>query len=249
MLALTCQRNTGDVCLYTCDYSYCATYHPRNQTAITCNSSSNWDALFSLLCENIVCPSSISNGYTCCLKNNYKDHCNSYFCNSGYQPASNYHSLECDYDGEWEWTNPSPLKFCLGEKELCPRNIQGGWLSYECHRHEGGTCFFYCNECRNYTAPTWLTCLNKTWDSDTEYLCTHCSTRTPITTATVRCPLTIPGGSVYSTCDRTPLTTCGYFCNNGCTKRLTSLLCNSYQDYGESRHVFVTVITRRQPRT
>ena len=216
----SCRRNPGDVCPYTCEYGYRA-----YQTSITCTSSSRWNTSLSLLCERIICSSRILNGYTSCFYNNMNDRCYSDSCDSGYQPSTDQVSLTCNYEGHWEWTFSSPLQFCLGEDELCPSNIQGGWLSSDCHRTEGSMCTYHCSGCKTETAPYMLTCRNKTRDSDTDHLCTQCTTTT--TVAPVRCPLHLPGANVYSSCDRTPLSTCSYYCDSGCTEQSTSLLCNS----------------------
>ena len=225
----SCSRNPGDVCPYTCGYGYRA-----YQTSITCTSSSTWNTSLSLLCERITCPSRILNGYTSCYSNSYNDRCTSYYCDNGYQPSNYNPSLTCSYEGLWEWTDPSPLKFCLDDKELCSSNIQDGWLSSDCHRTEGSMCTYHCSWCKSEKAPYMLTCRNKTWDSDTNHLCTQCKTTT--TVAPVRCPSRIPGGNVYSSCDRTPLSTCSYYCDSGCTYQLASLRCNSYGEwlYGNS---------------
>ena len=228
LLDRTCRRNPGDICLYTCEYGY----HPSKQTTVTCTSSSTWDASFSGLCEKIVCPSTIPNGDVSSYSRNYNDHSYSYSCNSGYEPSVDHASLRCNYEGQWEWINPSPLKFCLGEEELCPSNIHGGWISYDCRRTEGSICTYYCSECKSATAPNLLTCQNKTWDSNTDHLCTQCTT----TTTPVRCPSHVPGGRVYASCDRTPLSTCGAICDYGCTDQLYSLWCSRNGEWigGES---------------
>ena len=229
----SCSRNPGDVCPYTCEYGNRPTHRPSNQTTVTCTSSSTWDASFSLLCEKIVCPSTIPNGYVSCSINvnrNFNDLC-VYSCNYGYQKSKDYSSLTCNYDGQWEWAHPSPFKFCLGEEELCPSKIDRGWISYDCHRNEGSFCAYYCysNGCKNYTAPSYLTCHNKTWDSDTRYLCTECTTTT--TVAPVRCPWGLPGGYVYSSCSGLANTWCDYNCDYGCTKQHNSIQCNSYGEW------------------
>ena len=226
----TCKRNPGDVCPYTCNYGYRATYRPSSQTTITCTSSSTWDTSLSFICEKIVCPTTIPNGHTSCYNKNYNDHCYTFYCNSGYQPSKDYPSLKCNVSSQWEWTTPSTLEFCIGEEELCPSNIRGGWLSYGCHRTEESMCTYHCSSgCRNETSPYFLTCHNKTWDSDINNLCTQCTTTT--TDAPVRCPTRLPGGYVYSGCDRTPLSSCEYYCNTGCSKQLTVLQCNSYGEW------------------
>ena len=226
----TCRRNPGDICPYTCDYGYRSTYRPSNQTKITCTSSSTWDTSLSFLCERIRCPSTIPNGYTSCYNKNFNDHCYTYYCNYGYQPSQDYPSLKCNASSQWEWTTPSTLEFCIGEEELCPSNIRGGWLSYDCHRTEGSMCTYHCSSgCRNETSPYFLTCRNKTWDTDTDHLCTQCTTTT--TSAPVRCPSRLPGGYVYSSCERTSLSSCDYYCDSGCSKQLTSLQCNSYGEW------------------
>ena len=225
----SCPRNPGDVCPYTCDYGYRPTHRPSNETSVSCTSSSTWNASFSLLCEKIVCSSKIPNGTVSCYnRRNYNDHCY-YSCNYGYQKSKDYSSLTCNYDGQWEWTNPLPLKFCLGEEELCPSNIDGGRISSSCHRNEGSFCTYHCNGCRNYTAPSYLTCHNKTWDSDTRYLCTECTTTT--TATPVRCPSRLADGYVYSRCSRLPNMWCAYYCNYGCTKQHYSIQCNSYGEW------------------
>ena len=220
-----CPRNPGDTCSYTCDYGYRPTIHPFNQTTITCNSSSMWNESFSGLCMRIVCPTTIPNGY---VEYSYDSSCFSYYCNDGYQRSQDYPAyLKCNYDGEWEWNSPSPLKFCISEDELCPSTIHGGHLSYDCHRHEGSSCSYYCNGCKNYSAPYYLNCRNKTWDADTRYLCTECTT----TPAPVWCPSYITDGDISYSCDRTPGKWCNYFCDSGCTKQYFSLLCNSYGEW------------------
>ena len=227
-LDAACTRNPGDVCRYTCEYGYRSTHTQSNQTSVTCTSSSTWNASFSLLCEKIVCPSTIPNGHTSCYSSTYNQHCTSYTCDYGYQPSRDYPILKCNYEGQWEWD--LKLKFCLGEEELCPSKINGGRISsYNCHRNEGSSCTYYCNGCRNDTAPRWLTCHNKTWDSDTRYLCTDCTTTT--TVAPIRCPWSLPGGNVLSTCDRTPDTWCAYNCHIECTKQFYSIRCDSYGDW------------------
>ena len=226
----TCRRNPGDICPYTCDYGYRATYRPSNQTTITCTSSSTWDASLSFLCERIVCNSTIPNGYTSCYNNNYNDYCFTYYCNIGYQPSQDNSSLTCNASSQWEWTTPSTLDFCLGEEELCPSNIRGGWLSYGCHRNEGSMCTYHCSSgCRNKTSPYFLTCHNKTWDTDINHLCTQCTTTT--TAVPVRCPSRLPGGYVYSSCERTPLSSCTYHCDNGCSQQLTVVQCDNYGEW------------------
>ena len=224
----TCTRNRGDVCSYTCDYGYKPTYLTSNQTTITCNSSSLWNASFSHLCKRITCQSTIPNGYVYCY-GDYNEPCDGYSCNAGYQPSVAYPSLTCNYDGEWEWTNPSPLEFCLSENELCPATIPGGYLSFDCHPHEGSSCSYFCNGCKNYTAPYYLTCHNKTWDADIRHLCTECTTTT--TGVPIRCPSFILNGELFSSCDRTPGTWCHYYCNSGCTKQHFTLVCNSYGEW------------------
>ena len=224
-----CTRNPGDVCSYTCDYGYRPTHRQYNQTTITCNSSSMWNATLSHLCKRITCPSTIPNGYVNCYRRSYDQRCYDISCNAGYQPSQDYPSLKCNYDGEWEWTIPSSLKFCLSEDELCPSTIPGGHLSYDCRRHEGSSCSYYCNGCKTYSAPYYLHCRNKTWDADTRYLCTECTTTT--TVAPVRCPSYIPGGDISYICDRTPGTWCSYYCDSGCTKQYVSLLCNSHGEW------------------
>ena len=224
-----CSRNPGDVCLYTCDYGYRPTNSPSNQTSVTCTSSSTWNASFSLLCGKIICPSTIPNGYVTCNSRTYNYHCYGYTCDYGYQPSREYPSLRCNYEGQWEWSNPLSLKFCLGENELCTSIIPGGRISSNCHRHETSMCSYQCSGCKNYTAPYWLTCYNKTWDIDTGYLCTECTTTT--TVAPVRCPLRLPDGNVYSSCSRLPNTWCAYYCDYECTKHLYSIQCNSYGEW------------------
>ena len=226
-----CTRNRGDVCSYTCDYGYKPTYLTSNQTTITCNSSSLWNASFSHLCKRITCQSTIPNGYVYCY-GDYNEPCDEYSCNAGYQPSVAYPSLTCNYDGEWEWTNPSPLEFCLSENELCPATIPGGYLSFDCHRHEGSSCSYFCNGCKNYTAPYYLTCHNKTWDADIRHLCTECTTTT--TGVPIRCPSFISNGELFSSCDRTPGTWCDYYCNSGCTKQHFTLVRNSYGEWASS---------------
>ena len=229
-LGQSCSRNPGDVCPYTCAYGYRGIgLGPTNQPTLTCTSSSKWNTSSWLLCEKMVCSSKILNGYVSCYTSiNYNDTCNDYSCNHGYQRSKEKSSLTCNYVGQWEWTDPSPLKFCLGEEELCPSNIDGGRLSYDCHRHEGSICTYHCHGCRNYTAPSWLTCHNITWDTDTRYLCTECTTTTKV--ALVRCPLFLPDGRVNISCNRTPHSTCGYMCYR-CKKQRTSLRCNSYGEW------------------
>ena len=227
-----CARNPGDICSYSCNYGYRATHFQSNQTTITCTSSSSWNASLWRLCEKIECPSTIPNGRVNCYGNrNFKDRCNSYYCNSGYQPSKDYASLTCNFDGQWEWTYPSQSKFCLGEDELCPSKIHNGRMSYDCHRHEGSFCRYYCTygSCKNDTMYDYLTCHNKTWDVDTRYLCTKCP---PTTTAvSVRCPSYIPGGNIPSVCDGTAGTWCSINCNSGCKKLQYSLRCNSYGEW------------------
>ena len=192
-----CSRNSGDVCSFTCEYDY----RPANQTTVTCTSSSTWDMSFSLLCEHIVCPSTIPNGYLTCNSNrNYNEQCNDFSCYTGYQPATYFPSLTCNHTGQWEWTDPSPLPFCVGEEELCPSNISGGWLSSGCLRNEGSICTYHCSECKNHTAPYYLACDQKTWDSNIDNLCTSCSTT--MTTTTVPDTMTtttVPGNTTTTT--------------------------------------------------
>ena len=211
-LDTACRRNPGDVYPYTCDYTYRATYRPSNQTVITCTSSSTWDESLSLLCEKIVCPSTIPNGYTRCHNRNYSvypsDYCFSYSCNNGYQPSQNYPLLKCNASGQWEWRFPSTLEFCIAEDELCPSNIRGGWLSSLCRRTEGSICSYYCSGCGSEPSSYNLTCRNKTWDRDIVHICTPCTTTT--TVVPVRFSNRIPGGSVDSSCERTPLSSCTY---------------------------------------
>ena len=216
-----CERNPGDICPYTCDDGYRAMHYSSDQTNIKCTSFSTWSIAVSLLCERIVCPSRILNGYVSCLNKNYKAQCSSYTCNSGYL-RSLHSSLTCNYEGQWEWTIPSTSKFCLGEDDLCPSYIPNGSLSFGCNRREGDMCRYDCTGCRNDTSPDWLTCRNKTWDSETDYLCTNCP---------VRCPLYLPEGKVYDSCNRAPNNTCGVTCNEECVKQLMSLRCSSYGEW------------------
>ena len=216
-----CERNPDDICPYTCDDGYRAMHYSSNQTTIKCTSFSTWNINLSLLCERIVCPSRIPNGFISCFNKNYKAHCSSYTCNSGYL-RSQHSSLTCNYESQWEWTIPSTSKFCLGEDNLCPSYIPNGSLSFGFNRREGVMCHYHCTGCRNDTAPDWLTCRNRTWCSDTNYLCTNCP---------VKCALYLPEGKVYDSCNRAPNNTCGVTCNDECAKRLTSLRCSSYGEW------------------
>ena len=229
-LDAACKRNPGDICLYTCDYGYRATHHLSSQTTIECTSSSTWNTSLSLLCKRIVCSSRIQNGYVRCSNNNYQTKCAYYTCDSGYIRSKDYFSLTCNYKGKWEWTTHSTLNFCIAEDELCSSSIPNGLMSYGCTRREGDMCRYHCTGCRNDTAPDWLTCRNKTWVSGTDYLCMNCS-MTTTTAVPVRCPLYMPDGKVYDSCDRAPHNTCNYTCDYKCTKQYTSLRCNSFGEW------------------
>ena len=233
-LESSCTRNPGNVCSYTCNEGYRST-NQSVQPNTTCTSSSTWNKNISLVCERIICPASIPNGqiYSGCHRYPHIT-CYAFDCNTGFQRSQEHNSLTCNASGEWEWETYSKEKFCLSEELFCPSDIKNGRLANHCHRTEGSVCRYYCNNgCKYSYSVYYLTCKNKTWDIDTDMLCTDCHTSATTTTTAspIRCPSVIPNGYVSPSCSRSPASYCDYYCNSGCSENLYQVQCSAYGEW------------------
>ena len=251
----SCNRNPGEICTFLCFDGFRATHSPNSsyvhdKHSIKCTSFSTWNKPLSSLCERIRCPQSIPNGrvYSSCSRY-INTVCDGYYCNSGFQRSRDSYYLTCNASGEWEWDQYSTEKFCLGEEELCPSDIKNGSLANSCRRTEGSFCRYYCNTgCKYSYSISYLICKNKTWGRDTELLCTDCQTTTATTASAVRCPSVIPNGYVSLSCNRSPHSSCYYYCDSSCSKYLTAIQCSAYGEwYSANRACYCPVSNVKCP--
>ena len=209
LLDQSCHRNYNETCLYTCKPVYRPT-HTTQPHNVTCTTSSAWDRPLSSLCEKIKCPAKIPNGNisTICSRE-YDSICYSYRCNSGFLHPTDWPGLTCNASGHWEGLEYSTRDFCLNESDLCPSVIKNGNISARCSRYEGDVCAFYCDGgCKHSSNINALTCHNRTWNFESDLLCTHC----------VQCSMAKPHGSVYRA-NCYAVQTCSYCCIGNLKRR------------------------------
>ena len=217
----SCHRKHNETCSFTCEMGYKPTNisQPNN---VTCTTSSAWDKPLSSLCEKLKCPATIPHGNisTICSRE-YNTECLEFKCDNGYIRGSSleykFLSLKCNA-GHWEWLQSSALDFCVNEDVLCPSAIKNGHFN-RCRRREGYSCYYNCDGgCKRHSVS--VTCHNKTWDTNTDMLCTEC----------IPCNLTIPHGSINGeTCYGGK--DCWYTCDNEMTyaknENITQVVCSN----------------------
>ena len=204
-----CKRNPGEVCTFFCDVGFSATNasntgylnnvqfippYSSGSNRIECTSSSTWEKLLSSLCEKNQCPNTIPHGSisTSCSKG-YNDYCG-YSCYSGFSAfirsgfSAFESNLRCNSSGQWALPTTS-RDVCVRESEFCPADIRNCSFGSKCIGYEGQNCWYSCDTgCRKNPNVFGVTCNNRTWNVDTDLLCTDCQ----------RCSLHIPNGWIIS---------------------------------------------------
>ena len=170
----SCQRKHNETRVYTCITGYKPT-NISQPNIVTCTPSSTWDRPLLSLCEKLKCPTTIPHGNisTICSRE-YNTECLEFKCDNGYIGANflayRYLSLKCNA-GHWEWLQSSALDYCVNEADLCPSVIKNGHFERRCRRREGDSCYYNCDGgCKPYSMSAM--CHNKTWDMNTDMLCT-----------------------------------------------------------------------------
>ena len=153
----------------------------------------------------------------------------SYTCKTGYKPTNiSEQNVTCTTSSTWDKTLST-----LCKKIKCPATIPHGNISTICSREYNTNCRYYKCDSGYLHPPDWpgLTC---NFTGQWEWL--QSSTRDFCINEMALCPSRVPGGRVYSSCDRTPLSTCGAICDYGCKDKLYSLSCSRNGEWigGES---------------
>ncbi|KAL5019464.1 hypothetical protein ScPMuIL_002356 [Solemya velum] len=188
----SCQRRVGDVCSVTCADGYI----DNASVSLACLSSGDWNRDTSNICQEILCPRTINNGFVNCQRR-IGDTCH-ITCDTGYVDKSSV-ILTCQSNGNWDRATSN-----LCEPRACPLNFHNGVLSNGCTAFFGEVCVFSCKEDYTMTPPTLtVSCLSSgDWSTQLSSVCQP-----------KLCPDELANGSFE--CQRRIGTSCGYRCDQG----------------------------------
>ncbi|KAL5019465.1 hypothetical protein ScPMuIL_002357 [Solemya velum] len=202
----SCQRRVGDVCSVTCETGYT----DNASVSLVCLSSGVWHRDTSNICQEILCPRTINNGFVNCQRR-IGDTCE-ITCDTGYVDKSKV-NLTCQSNGNWDRVTSN-----LCEPRACPLNVPNGVLSNGCTAFFGEVCVFSCKEDYTMTPPTLtVSCLpSGDWSTQLSSVCQP-----------KLCPEELANGSFE--CQRRIGTSCGYSCDQGyaANANVDSVECNS----------------------